>query len=138
MLSHAKLPKPFWVEAVRTAIDLIKLSPLKLLNGEILYEVWYQKKSSYSQLRVCGCREFIHIPKDGRIKLDSKTKECIYHGLPRDELGFRLRGPANKKIVQRRDVVFYEDHTIHDIQSKKPKTIVVQNLGGDSSTRYQT
>jgi transposase InsO family protein len=27
MLSHAKLPKPFWGEAMRTAVDLINLSP---------------------------------------------------------------------------------------------------------------
>ena len=28
-------------------------------------------------------------------------------------------------------MVFYEDQTIHDIQPKKPKTIMVHNLGGD-------
>lgn len=31
ILSHVKLPKSFWGEAVRTAVDLINLSPLQFL-----------------------------------------------------------------------------------------------------------
>jgi adenylate kinase family enzyme len=93
----------------------------------------YQMKYGMERkhLRVFGCRAFVHVPKDERAKLDAKTKECIYLGSPRDELGFRLWDPATKKLVRSRDVVFYEDQTIHDIQSKKLKTIVVHNSGGD-------
>jgi len=116
---------------VRTAVDLINLSPSRPINGEIPDEVWYGKKASYGHLRVFGCRAFVHVPKDERAKLDAKTKECIYLGSPRDELGFRLWDPATKKMVRSRDVVFYEDQTIHDIQSKKPKTVVVHNSGGE-------
>lgn len=131
MLSHAKLPKSFWGEAMRTVADLINLSPSIPLNGEILDEVWYGKKASYGQLRVFGCRAFFHIPKDERAKLDARKKECIYLGSPRDELGFRLWDPLNKKIV-----VFHEDQTIHDIQSKKPKTTMVQNSREDIPQQY--
>ena len=128
MLSHAKLSKSFWGEAVKAAIDLINLSPSRPLNGEILEEVWFGKKASYGHLRVFRYKAFVHIPKDEIAKLDAKTKECIYFGSPRDELGFRLWDPINKRIVRSRDVVFYEDQTIQDIQqSKKPKTIVVHN-----------
>ncbi|MCI10680.1 putative gag/pol polyprotein [Trifolium medium] len=42
-----------------------------------------------------------------------------------------LNGEIPDEIVRSRDVVFYEDQTIHDIQSKKPKTIMVHNLGGE-------
>ena len=138
MLSHAKLPKAFWAEAVKTAVDLINLSPSRPLNGEIPEEVWSGKKASYGLLRVFGCRAFVHIPKDERGKLDAKSKECIYLGSPRDELGFRLWDPTNKKIVRSRDVVFHEDQTIHDVQqSKKPKTIVVHNSGGEIPQRNE-
>jgi hypothetical protein len=129
MLSQAKLPKSFLGEAVRTAVDLINLTPLRPLNGEIPDEVWYGKKASYD-LRVFGCGAFVHVPKDERAKVNAKTKECIYLGSPRDELGFILYYPRNKKIVRSRDVVFYEDQMIHDIQSKKPKTIVAHNSRG--------
>ena len=97
MLSQAKLPKSFWAEAVRTAVDLINLSPSRPLDGKLSDEVWSGKKVSYNHLRVFGCKAFVHIPKDERSKLDAKAKECIYLGSPRDELGFRLWDPANKK-----------------------------------------
>ena len=35
MLSHAKLPKSFWGEAMRIVVDLINLSPLYPLEGDI-------------------------------------------------------------------------------------------------------
>ena len=35
MLSNAKLPNSFWGEAMRTAVDLINLSPSVPLNGDI-------------------------------------------------------------------------------------------------------
>ena len=40
MLSHAKLPKSFWGEAMRITVDLINLSPSYPLEGDILERVW--------------------------------------------------------------------------------------------------
>ena len=40
MLSYSKLPKSFWGEAMRTSIDLIKLSPSVPLKGDVLERVW--------------------------------------------------------------------------------------------------
>ena len=91
------------------------MSPSRPLNGEIPKEVWFGKKASYGHLRVFGCKAFVLILKDEREKLDAKAKECIYLGSPRDELGFRLWDLINKKIVRSRDVVFFEDQTMHDI-----------------------
>ena len=80
MLSHSKLPKTLWGEAMKTAIDLINLSPSRPLNREILEEVWSRKKAFYGHLRVFGWKAFVHISKDKRAKLNSKAKECIYLG----------------------------------------------------------
>ena len=74
MLSHAKLPKFFWGEAMRLVVDLINLSPLVPLNHDILQRAWIGKDVSYNHLRVFGCRAFVHVPRDERSKLDSKTK----------------------------------------------------------------
>jgi len=41
MLSRVKLPNSFWGEVMRTAVDLINLSPRRPLNREILEEVLY-------------------------------------------------------------------------------------------------
>ena len=92
------------------------------MEGAIPEEVWTGKKASYNHLKVFGCRAFVHIPKDERAKLDAKTKECIYLRSPKDEFGYRLWDPINKKVVRSRDVVFFEDQTIEDIKnSEKPR-----------------
>jgi len=40
MLSHSKLPKPFWGEAMRAAVDLFNLSPLTPLECDVPEKVW--------------------------------------------------------------------------------------------------
>ena len=74
MLSHAKLPKSFWGEAMRTTVDLINLSPSYPLEGDIPKKVWTGKFVSFEHFKVFGCRTFVHVPKDKRSKLDNKTK----------------------------------------------------------------
>ena len=114
MLSHAKLPRSFWAEAMRTAVDLINLSPSAPLLGDVPQRVWIGKNVTYDHLKVFGCRAFVHIPKDERSKLDDKAKQCIFLGYGHDEFGYRLWDPVDKKIVRSRDVVFLEDQTIED------------------------
>jgi len=66
MLQGANLPKYFWGEAIKIAVDLINLTPSRPLDGEISEEVWYKKKASFNHLRVFRCRSFVHIPNDER------------------------------------------------------------------------
>lgn len=40
MLSHPKLSKSFWGKAMRTAVDLINLSPSAPLDGDAPERVW--------------------------------------------------------------------------------------------------
>lgn len=51
---------------------------------------------AYDYLRVFGCRAFVHIPKDERSKLDSKTKECIFLSYENDKFGYKLWDPIEK------------------------------------------
>jgi hypothetical protein len=74
MLSHAKLPKSFLGEAMKTAVDLINLSPSVPLNCDFPQRVWTGKDVSFEHLRVFGCRAFVHVPRDERSKLDSKAR----------------------------------------------------------------
>ena len=69
-----------------------------------------------------GCKTFIHVPRDERSKFDSKTKQCIFLGYSNKEFEYRLWDPTTKNIIRSRDVVFFEDQTIEDLdQIKKPK-----------------
>ncbi|WVZ24581.1 hypothetical protein V8G54_003125 [Vigna mungo] len=126
--------KSFWGEAVVTTADLINLSSSRPLNGKIPEEVWSGKKASYRNLRVFGCKASVHILKDERAKLDAKAKDCIYLGSARDEFGFRLWDPANRKIVRSRDTIQdinkLEKPTLKLISDQSP--IVMNNLGGET------
>ena len=62
---------------MRTAVDLINLSPSAPLGGDVPERVWIGKDVSYKHFGVFGCREYIHILKDERSKLDDKAKKCI-------------------------------------------------------------
>ncbi|KAL6326351.1 hypothetical protein AAG906_007856 [Vitis piasezkii] len=64
MLSHAKLPKSFWGEAMRKTVDLINLSLSYPLECDI----------PKRHLRVFGCKAFVHVPRGKQSKFDSKTK----------------------------------------------------------------
>lgn len=56
LLSEAKLPQTFWGEALYSAVHVINLSPIVILDGEVPNKVWTGKHVSYDHLRVFGCR----------------------------------------------------------------------------------
>lgn len=58
--------------------------------------------------RVFGCQAFVHIPKDERKKLDSKSKKCVFMGYGATTKGYRLYDPLRKKIIHSRDMIFNE------------------------------
>jgi len=105
MLSHAKLPKSFWGEAMKTAVALINLSPSFPLDCDFPQRVWIGKDVSFENLSVFGCNTFVHV-----------SRQCIFLGYGHEEFGYRFWDPITKKIIQRRDVVFFEDQTIEDME----------------------
>jgi len=90
MLSHAKLPKALWCEAVRFVMDLINLFPSIPFDGEILVRVQKGKDASYNHLRVFGCKTFVHIHRDEGSKLDGKSKQCIFLSCGHDDFGYKF------------------------------------------------
>lgn len=123
MLPHSKFPKGFWGEALNTAVHFINRSPSHALDVDIPKRVWKGKDISYDYLKVFSCRTFVHIPKDKKSKLDSKTKECIFFGYENGEFGYRLWDPIEKKLVRSQDVVFFEKEIIENVWNlNKAKT----------------
>jgi hypothetical protein len=82
------------------------------LNGDVPNRFWTGNDVSYNHLMVFGCRAFVHVPKDERSKLDSKSKECIFLGYGNEEFGYQLWDPVAKKIIRSRYVIFFEDQNI--------------------------
>lgn len=56
-----------------------------------------------------GCRTFVHVSKDERSKLDTKTKKCVFLRYGLDDFSYRLYDLTVKKIVRSRDIVFFEN-----------------------------
>jgi hypothetical protein len=58
----------------------------------LMFQKEYGKKMMffYAYLRVFSCRVFVHISKNERSKLGSKTKQCVFLGSKNDDFGYRL------------------------------------------------
>lgn len=94
--------------------------------------IFGQKNVSFDHLEVFGCRVSVYISKNERSKLDSKAKQCIFLGYTHEELGYRLWDLMNKEIIRSRDIVFFEDENIEDLdQTKKPKSIKKQQASSN-------
>ena len=125
MLRMADLPESLWGEVVVTACYLINRSSSVPLNFDIPERVWTGKDVSYSHLKVFGCKAFVHVPKEQRSKLDSKSTPYIFVGYGDAEFGCKLWDPKEKKMIRSRDVVFHENENLADFdKTEKPKATV--------------
>jgi hypothetical protein len=127
MLKMARLHKSFWGEATLMACYLINHSPSVPLGFDIPEKVWSKKVVSYSHLKVFGCKAFIHVPMENRLKLDVKTLPCIFLGYGNEEFGFRLWDPIKRKIVRNRDVVFYDEQFYGDVDKLEKSKAVIED-----------
>jgi hypothetical protein len=78
------------------------------------------KKVNYSFLKTFGCEAFVHIDKENRTKLESKSKKCTFIGYGVNDFGYCLWDYENNKIIRSRDVIFNEKVMYKDqLQGKK-------------------
>ena len=110
MLSHAKLPKMYWAEAVATAAYIQNRLPTSVLKQETPYERWCGKKPDMRHMRVFGCVAYAHIPDEHRRKLDKKTEKLRFVGYANNAKGYRLYDEEKRRIVIRRDVICNESN----------------------------
>ena len=66
-----------------------------------------------------GCKAFVHVLKEQRLKLDDKDIPCIFVKYEDQEFSYKLWDPEKRNIIKSRDVVFYEDKFGDDNQIKK-------------------
>ena len=119
MLAHAKFPKTYWIEALKTIVYMINRSPLVPLEGDIPQRVSTGKDVSYRHMRVFGCLAYVHVAKDRRGKLDPKCRLCIFLGYDDDKFGYRLWDLIDKKVTRSRYIVFMEEKIVADWETGK-------------------
>eukprot|EP00253_Pinus_taeda_P007412 PITA_07412 len=98
MLSGAQLGHEFWEEVVETTCYLVNRSPSLALDDKTPQEVWTSKKPSLSHMRVFGCDAYVHVPKEKRTKLDSKSEKCIFIGEVKNVIKNEVPSKEPKKI----------------------------------------
>lgn len=116
MLQDSGLSRKYWGETVKTAIYVKNRSPTAAVLDATPEELWSRYKVDVSNLRVFGCRAFVHTPKELRKKLDVKSREYIMVGYYDHSKEYRLADPLQPgKVIKARDVIFLED----DVKKKK-------------------
>ena len=80
MMKGKNLLNAFWVEAINTIVYLKNKSPTRCLDNVTLFEALHGSKPAAHDLKVFGCKDFAHIPKENRKKLDAKAIKRIFIG----------------------------------------------------------
>ena len=101
------------------------------------YEDWHGQKSNLTHLRIFGSTAYMHVPKDERSKLDSKSLKRRFIGYSETQKAFRLFDPSSNKVKISRDVIFREESgPPQDAECGAMKTI--SDLLSDTDGKMQT
>lgn len=77
------------------------------------------RKPDLSHIRIFGSQVMVHIPKEKRLKWDSKSKKHILVGFAENVKGYRVYNPIKRSITMSRDVV------VHEITERKDDSVTV-------------
>jgi len=106
---QAHLPIQFWGECVLTAAYLINRTPSKLLKGKTPYEVLFNCKPSYEEMRVFGTLCFARNNPRTKDKFAPRSRKCVFLGYSFGKKGWKVCDLETREIFVSRDVVFQEN-----------------------------
>ncbi|KAE9013386.1 hypothetical protein PR002_g14521 [Phytophthora rubi] len=110
------LPDSVWGEVLVYVVEVDNMTPTKALAGMTPYEKLTGTKPDVSNLHVCGCVAFAHVPKKKRAsKLSPKAKPTLFLGYAQTSLGYRLLDLRTGNLIEQRDVSFREDITVDSV-----------------------
>jgi hypothetical protein len=113
-LHHARLSGKFWADATKAMCYVSnRLSTSSIKSMLTPEEVWSGVKPSIKHIKVFGCNAFVHVRKEERGKLDSKTTKAIYLRYNEQQHGYLVFDIENKKRITSRDVTFDEYSFTH-------------------------
>ena len=80
MMKGKNLSNYFLAKAISTVVYLKNRIPTRCLVHKTHFEALYDSKPTINNLRIFGCKDFAHIQKEKRKKLDAKAIKCIFIG----------------------------------------------------------
>ncbi|POM69565.1 Integrase catalytic core protein [Phytophthora palmivora] len=106
----AMLPECMWGDVLGYIVEVDNMSATKALNGITPFEKLFGSKPQVKDLHVCGCIVLHHTSKKKRSsKLDMLADPGVFLGYAKTSLGYRILDLCTGKLIELRDVVFYED-----------------------------
>jgi hypothetical protein len=93
-------------EVVNTANHLLNLSPTRANSSILPDQLYYKAIPRVEHLRIFGSLCYLHVLKEQRSKLDSKTKPCFFVGYDEQSKACRVYKPISHIIHISRDIVF--------------------------------
>lgn len=106
MLSDSKLPKNHWAESVNMANHVLNRI-VDQKSGKSPFELMWDIKPKWNQLRTFGCEAYVMIPREKRRKLDPKSIKMKFVGFDERSKGFRMSD--GKRVTVSREVRFLSD-----------------------------
>jgi hypothetical protein len=104
MLLDASMPRAYWHYALATATYIANRSPTSSIDMQIPVELW-GGDVSHGDMRVWGCRAFVHVPAERRDKLMPRSQEGTFVGYS----GKHYHVLVGNKLIESADVEFRED-----------------------------
>lgn len=132
---HAKgLDSCLWGEAVNSAVFILNRTGTSTIKHKTPYELWNGKSIEIDDFRIFGSEVFVHLPKQGRRKLDAKAKKCIFVGYDEDVKGFRVLDTAKNQVEVVRDVKFLlNEFSSNKSENSKDEDDIVTIVTHDST-----
>nr|GEW98641.1 retrotransposon protein, putative, Ty1-copia subclass [Tanacetum cinerariifolium] len=115
MMSLTTLSMSFWGYALECAARILNMVPTKKVN-KTPYEMWHEKVSNLSYLKVCGCEALVK--RDTPNKLMSTSIKCIFIGYPKEIMGYYFYYPLENKIFVAQYAEFFETNLIKQKASR--------------------
>lgn len=142
MLKAKSLNKNLWAEAVNTAVYILNRTGTSTLPDKTPYELWTKRQFDISLLKgIFGEEVWTHIPKQQRLKLDSKARKGIFVGYGENIKGYKIYYPDNGTFSYVREVIFsslnettkttYNVNNNFEIQSQGQPDDEVENINKD-------
>jgi Reverse transcriptase (RNA-dependent DNA polymerase)/gag-polypeptide of LTR copia-type/Integrase core domain/GAG-pre-integrase domain len=113
IMTAADMPESLWGEAFNFVIDVDNVSPSKALHGDTPYYRYFGSVPDLCHLRTWATLVLVFVPKHQRAnKLAAPARPALFLGYPKHCIGYRLLCLVTGKIIERRDVKFYEHLTV--------------------------
>lgn len=126
MLTHAKMPRGLWGEALLVATAVINRAPTKANGGISPYQLWTGKRPAMAGYRAFGAHCYVHVPRALRNKLDDSARPARYVGPALTGSHHRVWYPGTRTVTESRSVTFVIDTPASAVEgevSGTPSTI---------------